>query len=340
MTDNVKVLCIWDVPDRLQAYLLDGLKDVRNVELVFPPGDDEEFYLANAPVADLIIGWRPSRELLDAAASLKLLINPGAGIRHHIETFREINKTRKVLLANGHGNTYFTAQHVVALLLALMNRVIPHHNWMVDGKWRTGEAEGHSTPLRDRKIGLLGYGAVNSRVHTFLAGFDVDFSILRRRDSDPSVELPTPVKTFRNDELHEFLREIDILIVGVPHTSKTDRMIGGSELELLGETGLVVNIGRGGVVREEPFYNALWDTAIAGAAIDVWYDYRPEPDEDGRKYPYSFPFHELDNVVMSPHRGASPMNDLKRWDEVIENIKRVASGSTDLLNIVDLDEEY
>ena len=80
--------------------------------------------------------------------------------------------------------------------------------------------------------------------------------------------------------------------------------------------------------------------SIAGAAIDVWYDYRPEQDETGRKYPYDHPFHELDNVVLSPHRGASPMDDLHRWNEVIENISRYSRGRTDFLNQVDLERGY
>ena len=79
---------------------------------------------------------------------------------------------------------------------------------------------------------------------------------------------------------------------------------------------------------------------IAGAAIDVWYEYKPEPDVDNRKFPFHKGFHELDNIVLSPHRGASPMDDLERWNEVIENITRFCQGRTDFLNIVDLERGY
>jgi phosphoglycerate dehydrogenase-like enzyme len=94
------------------------------------------------------------------------------------------------------------------------------------------------------------------------------------------------------------------------------------------------------VIDEEAFYKALSEKQIAGAAIDVWYEYRPEEDPEGRKFPSSFPFHKLDNVVLSPHRGASPMDDLRRWDEVIENITRFAEGREDFINIVDLERGY
>ena len=141
-------------------------------------------------------------------------------------------------------------------------------------------------------------------------------------------------------QLDEFLRAIDILIVSLPLTPKTEGLIGERELELLGPDGLFLNVGRGAVVDEESLYNALKDRVIAGAALDVWYNYTPISDEGGRTSPYNCPFHELDNVVLSPHRAASPFRDLKRWDEVIENISRFAEARTDFLNVVDVKAGY
>ncbi|MFX0063407.1 MAG: NAD(P)-dependent oxidoreductase [Candidatus Hermodarchaeota archaeon] len=340
MTKNTKVLFIWDVPDQLKEYLTTNLEMLPLVKLLFPSPASEEVFLDLAQEADIIVGWRPTKELLERAEKLALFINPGAGIRHHIEPFRELNRTRTVLLANGHGNTYFTAQHAVALLLTLMNKVVCHHNWMKAGQWRKGDAEARSIPLRFRKIGLLGYGHINQKVHQFLSGFNVEFSILRRNWKKQTSNLPTPAKKYVPAEMHSFLTEIDILIVAVPETSATIGLIQMEELRLLGTEGLIVNVSRGSVIDEASLFTALKEKIIAGAAIDVWYDYRPEPDEEGKKYPYSKPFHMLDNIVLSPHRGASPMNDLLRWNEVIENIQRFATGKRSFLNIVNLDNEY
>ena len=66
----------------------------------------------------------------------------------------------------------------------------------------------------------------------------------------------------------------------------------------------------------------------------------PKPTRGEKNFPYHLPFHELPNIVLSPHRAASPFDDLRRWDEVVENLKRMAAGRTDLLNIVNLDREY
>ena len=333
------VLFIWEVRDELQKYLQDGLKDVENLHLIFLKDTTEENLLKYAPEAHIVIGWRPTREFLDKAINMRLFINPGVGIQHHIDTFRELTQSRDITLINGHGNTYFTAQHAVALLLAITNKIIPHHEWMKEGLWRRGDSYAKSTPVRDRKIGLLGYGAVNQKVHKFLAGFDVEFLVLKRTWNGDE-EFPTPVKKFFSEELDEFLKETDMLMIAVPQTEKTIGMIGERELRLLGSDSFLVNISRGIVVDEEALYNALKENVIAGAGIDVWYEYQPEPDVDNRKYPTKFPFHELENVVLSPHRGASPMDDLKRWNEVIENITRFASGRHDFINVVQLDRAY
>ncbi len=335
-----KVLFIWDVRQELREYLERSLEDFSGVSLIFPENTDEESLLRLAPDADVVVGWRPSREFLDAAEGLRLFINPGVGVQHHIPVFRDLATTRNVTLVNGHGNTYFTAQHAVALLLALTNKVIPHHNWMKEGHWRRGDDHAKSTPLRYRRIGLLGYGAVNSKVHRFLSGFSVEFSICKRSWADSAIPVPTPATRYESSELHQFLDEVDTLIVAVPQTDNTVGMIQAAELQMLGAKGLVVNVARGDVIVEKDLYEALSLNIIAGAAIDVWYDYRPEPDEAGRRFPFKYPFHELDNVILSPHRGASPMDDLERWDEVIENIKRVAQGRTDFLNTVDLERGY
>jgi len=234
----------------------------------------------------------------------------------------------------------FCAQHAVAMLLALMNRVIPHHIWLSEGKWRTGDEEAKSIPLRNRKIGLCGYGAINQKVHRFLSGFDLEFSIFRRDWNKQEYTFPTIVKKYNYQEMPTFLKNVDIIIIALPSTTKTRGLFGKREFELLGSEGLVVNVGRGDVIIEECLYNALKHKTICGAAIDVWFNYKPEADSVGRKYPFGFPFQNLDNMVLSPHRAASPLDDLKRWDEVIENIKRYARGENNFINVVDLDKEY
>jgi len=337
---NITVCFISNIPEKVRDYLTEKLDSLKNVDIIFRKDSSENNLLKIVSNADILIGWRPSKNILKAATSLQLFINPGAGIQHLLELFREINRERKVLLINGHGNSYFVAQHTVALLMSLMNKIILHHEWMCRGKWRTGDKDAESIPLRFKKVGLLGYGAINQKVHRFLSGFDVEFSILRKHWQKQETPLVTPVRQYEFSQLHSFLNDIDILIIALPLTTLTYKMIAREELELLGSNGLIVNVSRGDIIDEECLYHALKDGVIHGAAIDVWYNYNPESDKEGHKYPFSFPFHTLENIILSPHRGYSPFNDFLRWNEVIENITRMAKGRQDFINVVNLEEEY
>jgi phosphoglycerate dehydrogenase-like enzyme len=337
---TLKVCFISDVPENVKEYLIERLEDLTCLKLIFPKDKTKEKLFKLIKDADVLIGWRPSLEILEHAEQMRSFINPGAGVHHLLEDFKEINKRRDVTLINGHGNSYFVAQHTVALLLSLMSRIIPHHEWMKEGKWRTGDNEAASIPLRFKKIGLLGYGAINKKVHNMLSGFNVSFSVLRRNWSHTEGTIPTEVKKYTYNQLHDFLTQVDILIIAVPVTELTVNMIDDEEIALLGSDGILVNVSRGEIVNQEALYKALKNDKIFGAAIDVWYENNPQSDDQGRKYPFHFPFHLLNNIVLSPHRGYSPFNDLLRWDEVIENIKRMASNRTDLLNVVNLKEGY
>lgn len=367
----MRVLFTWDVRPELRTYLEAGLADTPGVALVFPRDPSPADLVDLAPGADVAVGWRPTAELLAAATALRLWINPGAGVQHLVPVLRAANAGRAVpvALANGHGNAPFVAQHAVALLLALTNRIVPHHAWMAAGRWRMGDAEAASIPLAGRTVGLLGYGHVNRRVHRLLAGFGVDFAILKRSWGAPGAggsgdegmraigtggalaagsapggglpfEAPPPAATFTPDRLDAFLERVDTVVVAVPETPETTGWIDAAALRRLGPAGLVVNVARGPVIVEADLFAALSQRAIAGAALDVWYDYAPERDADGRRFPYTAPFHLLDNVVLSPHRAASPLDDLGRWDEAIENIRRAAAGRADWVNAVDLERGY
>ena len=144
--NKITVCFISTISNDVQNYLTENLKKLSNVEILFPEDISEESLTKIVPNADILIGWRPSKLILDRATKLKIFINPGAGVNHLLELFKNLNKKRKVLLVNGHGNSYFVAQHAVALLLTLMNKIIPHHEWMKDGRWRTGDEDAISIP--------------------------------------------------------------------------------------------------------------------------------------------------------------------------------------------------
>lgn len=343
MKNKINVVFLWKPDIKFKSYFKKKLKDNKNINLIFPENLSEKNLIKVSETANVLIGWRPPVKLLENTENLIALINPGTGIKHHVNVFRELNKKRNILLINSHGHAYSTAQHAVAMLLTLANRIIFHHEKMIDGKWRTSDDKdiySASVRLKNRKIGLLGYGAINRYVHRFLSGFENEFHIYKRRKVNLKSGKNSNSVFYSENQLNEFLKNTDILIVAVPHTKYTEGMIGLKELKCLGKEGIVVNVARGIVVDEKSLYTALKEKIISCAAIDVWYNYKPKKDKYGREYPYKYPFHKLKNVILSPHRAASPFDDTERLDDIIENIKRISAGSKDLLNVVDLKNEY
>lgn len=349
MTDGLtprkrpRVLCIWPVSADVRATLERGLHGA--VELITPGDVDEDRLVALAREGvDAILGWRLTKRVVEAAGDrLRLVLNPGAGVRHLREPLAERDD---VTVCNSHGNAQLTAEHTVALILAAIKRIPQHHGYLQAGRWRTGDKEGASGQLRGRTVGLLGLGHVARAVAGMLAGFGVTIVGLRRDTHRREPSMPDAIEDiFGPDELDVFLQRISILVVTLPHTTETEKLIGTGELERLGKSGIVVNVGRGPVIDEDALYEALAAGTIASAAIDVWYDYDPEGDGESEgkgcepRYPYRRPFHELDQVVLSPHRAASPFARLERWGGIVENLLRFARGEP-LTDQVDLRRGY
>lgn len=328
----MKVAFQWPIEESLRLHFKNSLPEV---EFLFPDSKETEHILELQKEAEVIVGWRISSEKLKGATSLGLFINPGAGIQHLSKNYKEDPPAQKFKIVNSHSNAFNTAQHTVTLCLTLLNRILPHHNYLADGQWRTDDKDAASDIIRGKTIGLMGYGHIAKIVQQMLTPFECKFIAYKRK-----VESETSIKLYDETQLFDFLDKTDVLIHLLPETDKTLNLIGEEELGCLGRSAYVISVGRGPVINESAFFKALKSKEIAGAAIDVWYEYNPEEDKDGKKYPWHYPFNELDNVLLSPHRAGKPLHDLRRWEDVIENIKRAAEGRTDFLNLIDLSEGY
>jgi phosphoglycerate dehydrogenase-like enzyme len=123
-------------------------------------------------------------------------------------------------------------------------------------------------------------------------------------------------------------------------TKDTEGIIGREELTLLPPDAILVNVGRGPVVQEQVLYEALRDGRVGAAGLDVWYNYPEERDGRTPVAPANFPFHELENVVMSPHRaGGSDDTERLRVEHLARMLLAAARGEK-LPNCVDLARGY
>jgi phosphoglycerate dehydrogenase-like enzyme len=143
-------------------------------------------------------------------------------------------------------------------------------------------------------------------------------------------------------ELPALLPKADALVICLPLTDETRGLIGESELALMPDRAILINVGRGPIVDESALYHALHDRTLHAAGLDVWYNY--PNDEPGRKStsPSEYPFHELNNVVMSPHRAGAPHTpetESLRMRALAELLNAAARGEP-IPNRVDLDLGY
>jgi phosphoglycerate dehydrogenase-like enzyme len=126
----------------------------------------------------------------------------------------------------------------------------------------------------------------------------------------------------------------------LPLTDQTRGLIGEKEISLLPDHAILVNIGRGPVVDQGALYHALKDGKLHSAGIDVWYNYPPDEDARANTPPADYPFHELDNIVMSPHRGGGAAEvEVLRMTHLAELLNAVARGGP-VPNKVDLEAGY
>lgn len=335
----MKCVFSWMPQDYLKQHFESKIS--KNIQLNFIDKKDLVGIKEAIVNADALAGWVFNEEILSAATKLKYIFYPGAGVQHYSSNLLELIQQKGILFTNSHSNAYATAQHACALLLSLCNKVLAHHQFLKEGKWRTGDKEAKSISLRKIHIGLLGFGAIGQSIYKMLNGFDCTFSVFKNSHTIDDKYLDS-VNLFssKKNNLNDFLKQTDILICSLPETKQTSGLINNDNIGFLKESALIVNVGRGPVIEEKALFDAISDQKISGAAIDVWYNYKPTASGNGEKFPFNYPFNELENVVLSPHRGASPMDDPYRFEEVIYNINELVKPTPQFINVIDFKRGY
>ncbi len=226
------------------------------------------------------------------------------------------------VVANSTGHESAIAEFVLATMLewVIGRRAIEDDfragNWTYLGSRPGALTHGE---LRGKTLGLVGWGGIAREIAARAAAFDMDVVAIGRSAREPE----PPLRWYRTDDgLGQLMEESDIVVVACDLNDETRGLIGDEQLRALGAGGFIVNIARGPVIDEAALFTALSERHIAGAAIDVWYSY-PSPDQPERA-PSSFPFVELDNVIMSPHCSGRTAEALeRRWMTVAANLDRL-----------------
>jgi D-3-phosphoglycerate dehydrogenase / 2-oxoglutarate reductase len=226
-------------------------------------------------------------EALAAAARLQVVARAGVGL-DNVDVKRATQNGVMVVNAPT-SNIVSAAELAVALMLAGARHVAPANAALKNGEWKRSKYTG--IELYEKTVGIVGLGRIGVLVAQRLSAFG-----MRVIAYDPYVQAGRAAQMgVRLVGLDDLLAESDFMSVHLPKTPETLGLIGDDELAKVKPHLVLVNAARGGIVDEQALYNALKEGRIAAAGIDV---FAKEPCTDS-------PLFELDNVVATPHLGAS-----------------------------------
>jgi D-3-phosphoglycerate dehydrogenase len=253
-------------------------------------GNDRTALLREVADADALLvrsATRVDAGLLAAAPRLQVVARAGVGLDN--VDVRTATQSGVMVVNAPTSNIVSAAELAVALMLAAARHVSPAHQALRRGEWHRSRYTG--TELYEKTVGILGLGRIGVLVAQRLSAFGMKVIA-----HDPYVQAGRAAQMgVRLVDLDTLVAESDFMSVHLPRTAETIGLIGHDQLRRAKPSLVLVNAARGGIVDEEALYAALKEGRIAAAGLDV---FATEPCVDS-------PLLELDNVVATPHLGAS-----------------------------------
>ena len=228
-----------------------------------------------------------TKELMDAAPNLKVVGRAGIGL-DNVE-IPEATKRGVVVMNTPGGNVVTTAEHAISMMLSLTRNIPRGTATLKAGRWDKKLLQGRE--IFNKTLGLVGYGNIGSIVADRARGLKMKVIV-----ADPHITPERIEKAgFEPVSLDELYARADYISIHVPKMKETMNLLDKEAFAKMKDGVMVVNCARGGIVNEEDLLEALNSGKVAGAALDV---FATEP-------PGQIPLFELDNVVCTPHLGAS-----------------------------------
>ncbi len=296
------------IADPISKEGIELLKEIATVEIL----EDKEKLLEKVEDADAIIvrsATKVTKEVLDRAKKLRVIGRAGVGV-DNIDV-KEATKRGIVVVNAPDASSITVAELTIGLMLALARNIVKANNSLKARKWEKKKLMG--VELRGKTLGIIGLGRIGSQVAKKAKAFE-----MRVIAYDPFI----PEEVARSigvelKSLEDVLREADFLTLHVPLTEKTRHLIGEREINIMKDGAYLINCARGGVVDEKALYKALKEGKLSGAALDV---FEKEP-------PFESPLLDLENVIVTPHLGASTVEAQRLASLIVcEEVKNVLLG--------------
>ena len=232
-----------------------------------------------------------TKELIERGVNLRVIGRAGVGVDNvDIETA----SLRGILVVNTPGaNTIGATELTLCHMLNVVRNAHAAHNSMLEKRWDRKYFMG--TELYGKTLGIIGLGNIGSQVAIRAKAFGMkvlayDPYIPREKADRLGVKLM--------DNLHDMIKQVDILTIHAPLTHETKHMITRREFELMKDGAILINCARGGIVKDEDLIWALESGKLGGVGLDVFSEEPPKPEfiDRIRKFP---------NISLSPHIGAN-----------------------------------
>ena len=230
---------------------------------------------------------RVTEALLDRATRLKVIGRAGIGVDN--VDVPACTRRGVVVMNTPLGNAITTAEHAMAMMLSLARHIPQANSSTLEGKWEKSRFMG--VELTGKLLGLIGAGNIGSIVAAKAIGYG-----LKVQAYDPFLTDERAASLgIRKVDLDTLLASSDIVSLHVPKTPETTNIISASALNKMKQGSMLINCARGGLVDELALLAALQSGHLRGAALDV---FEVEPAREN-------PLFELENVICTPHLGAS-----------------------------------
>ncbi|MDA3792784.1 MAG: hydroxyacid dehydrogenase [Elusimicrobia bacterium] len=253
-------------------------------------------------------GTQVTKDIIDAADNLKIIGRAGTGV----DNIDIAAATKRGILVENvpAGNIVSVSEHTIALILGLLRNLPQAHQSLKEGRWDKKKYKG--AELYGKNLGVIGMGKIGTEVVKRAKAFDLKISIY-----DPFVSEETAAEMgVKLVSLDELLKTSDVITVHAPVTEKTKGLISVQNIAKMKDGVYFINCARGAIVDEKALAEAVKNSKIAGAAVDV---YENEPSVDS-------PLVGVDGIIHTPHLGASTIEAQTRVavciaDQVREYLK-------------------
>jgi D-3-phosphoglycerate dehydrogenase len=280
--------------------------DVRNVD-----GTDRPALLSALADASAILirsATKVDQEAIAAAPNLKVIARAGVGL-DNVDI--KSATTAGVMVVNAPTSNIISAAELTVGHIISLSRFIPAaHASLAAGTWKRSKYTG--VELYEKTVGIIGLGRIGALITARLQAFGMnvvayDPYVTAARAQQLGVTLLS---------LDELLAQSDFITIHMPKTPETTGMISTDQFAIMKPTAFIVNVARGGLIDEDALYAALKSNRIAGAGLDVFVN---EP-------PLESPLLSLENIILTPHLGASTDEAQEKAGVSVAKSVRLALG--------------